>query len=41
MIENLHFYPFGGFKRTVEWVSGLENGNFIFDGIGGFKMNGF
>ena len=41
MIENLHFYPFGGFKRTVEWISGLENGNFIFDGIGGFKIRGF
>ncbi len=41
MIENLHFYPFGGFKRTVEWVSGLENGNFIFDGIGSFEIRGF
>ena len=41
MIENLHFYPFGGFKRTVEWASGLENGNLTFDRNGGFKINGF
>ena len=41
MIENLHFYPFGGFKRTVEWASGLENGDLTFDENGGFKINGF
>lgn len=33
-IDGLHFYPLGGFVRTIEWVQALQAGNFEMKGEG-------
>ncbi len=38
-IENLHFYPFGGFKKTALWATNLEKGEFSLNDKGGFKIH--
>ena len=39
LIENFHFYPFGGFKKTADWAFSLEKGNFTLNIEGGFSVN--
>ena len=39
LIDNLHFYPFGGFKKTAEWAKALERGNFTLNSNGGFSIH--
>ena len=38
LIKNFHFYPFGGFLKTVEWASALEKGLLILDDSKGFEV---
>jgi len=38
-IEHLHFYPFGGFKKTAFWASSLEQGEFFLNDKGGFEIH--
>ncbi|MBO6562522.1 MAG: methylenetetrahydrofolate reductase [Nisaea sp.] len=36
LIKHLHFYPFGGLAKTVEWINQVEAGAFALNGKGGF-----
>lgn len=38
LIKNFHFYPFGGFLKTVEWASALEKGLLRLDDSKGFEV---
>ena len=38
LIKNFHFYPFGGFLKTVEWASALEKGLLRLDNSKGFEV---
>ena len=38
LIKHLHFYPFGGFLKTVEWVSAIEKGMVKLDDFEGFEV---
>ena len=38
LIKNFHFYPFGGFLKTVEWASALEKGFLRLDDSKGFEV---
>ena len=38
LIKQFHFYPFGGFNKTAEWVKSIENGSFVLDNLSGFKI---
>src|SRR4051812_24568306 len=37
-IAGLHFFPFGGLKRTADWLKKLADGNFEFTGDGGLDV---
>jgi methylenetetrahydrofolate reductase (NADPH) len=37
-ITGLHFFPFGGLKRTADWLKKLAAGNFEFTGDGGLTV---
>jgi methylenetetrahydrofolate reductase (NADPH) len=37
-ITGLHFFPFGGLKRTTDWLKKLADGNFEFTGDGGLNV---
>jgi methylenetetrahydrofolate reductase (NADPH) len=37
-ITGLHFFPFGGLKRTTDWLKKLAEGNFEFAGDGGLQV---
>jgi len=37
-IKGLHFFPFGGLKRTTEWLAKLADGQFEFTGDGGLNV---
>jgi methylenetetrahydrofolate reductase (NADPH) len=37
-ITGLHFFPFGGLKRTTDWLKKLAAGNFEFTGEGGLNV---
>ena len=39
LIEGLHFYPFGGFKHTLEWVGLVGSGCFQMDQATGFTVD--
>ena len=39
LIENFHFYPFGGFLKTVEYADSIVTGNFSIRSNGEFEMN--
>ncbi len=38
LIKKFHFYPFGGFLKTVEWASALEKGLLRLDDSKGFEV---
>ena len=38
LIKNFHFYPFGGFLKTVQWASALEKGLLRLDDSKGFEV---
>jgi methylenetetrahydrofolate reductase (NADPH) len=35
-IRGVHFFPFGGLKRTAEWLAKIAQGQFELTGKGGF-----
>ena len=37
-IKGLHFFPFGGLKRTSEWLAKLADGQFEFTSDGGLNV---
>src|SRR5215471_14606573 len=37
-IKGLHFFPFGGLKRTTEWLAKLADGQFEFTADGGLNV---
>ena len=37
-IAGVHFFPFGGLKRTAEWANNIAAGNFDFTEDGGLKV---
>jgi methylenetetrahydrofolate reductase (NADPH) len=37
-ITGLHFFPFGGLKRTTDWLKKLAEGNFELSGEGGLNV---
>jgi methylenetetrahydrofolate reductase (NADPH) len=37
-IKGLHFFPFGGLKRTTEWLAKLADGQFEFTADGGINI---
>lgn len=37
-IQGLHFFPFGGLKRTTDWLKKLAAGEFEFTGDGGLDV---
>ncbi|MCB1882992.1 MAG: methylenetetrahydrofolate reductase [Geminicoccaceae bacterium] len=40
-IQNLHFYPFGGFDKTAKWATAVAEGRFVLDRSGdGFTVEG-
>ncbi len=39
LVRRLHFYPFGGLKRTASWIGAVRRGNFRLDGRGGFTVD--
>lgn len=39
LIEGLHFYPFGGFKHTLDWIGLVGSGRFEMDQTTGFKVD--
>ena len=30
-LSKIHFYAFGGMKKTSDWLNNLENSNFIYN----------
>jgi methylenetetrahydrofolate reductase (NADPH) len=38
-IAGLHFFPFGGFKRTAEWANSVAGGSFDVTDDGGMNVN--
>ena len=39
LVRRLHFYPFGGLKRTASWIKAVRQGNFRLNGRGGFEVD--
>ena len=40
-IQNVHFYPFGGFDKTAKWATAVAEGRFVLDRSGdGFTVEG-
>jgi len=37
-MEGVHFFPFGGLKRTAEWLAKIAQGNFELTNKGGFDV---
>jgi methylenetetrahydrofolate reductase (NADPH) len=37
-LRGVHFFPFGGLKRTAEWLAKIAQGNFELNGKGGFDV---
>ena len=40
-LQKIHFYPFGGIKRTSSWANALLNNEILIDNNGGIKINDF
>jgi methylenetetrahydrofolate reductase (NADPH) len=40
LISGLHFFPFGGLKRTSDWLKKLADGEFEFNADGGLDVAG-
>ena len=40
-LKKIHFYPFGGLKRTSSWINALINNEISIDEKGSIKINGF
>ena len=40
-LEKIHFYPFGGMKRTSSWVNALINNDISINNDGEIKIDGF
>ena len=38
-ISSVHFFPFGGFKKTADWANKVAAGNFEFTNDGGLKVD--
>jgi methylenetetrahydrofolate reductase (NADPH) len=38
-LNGVHFFPFGGFKKTADWANKVVDGNFEFTDDGGLKVN--
>jgi len=38
LISGLHFFPFGGLKRTTDWLKKLAAGEFEFTADGGLDV---
>ena len=38
LIKKLHYYPFGGFKKTADWAKKLENGYISLNENDGFQI---
>ena len=34
LLKGVHFFPFGGLKRTAEWVNKIIDGRFDFTSVG-------
>ena len=39
LVRQLHFYPFGGLKRTASWIGAVRRGSFRLDDLGGFEVD--
>jgi methylenetetrahydrofolate reductase (NADPH) len=39
-LTGVHFFPFGGFKKTADWANKVVAGEFEFDGEGGLRVGG-
>tara|TARA_Y100000590_G_C15746845_1_gene1022433 strand:- start:2142 stop:3041 length:900 start_codon:yes stop_codon:yes gene_type:complete len=37
-LKKLHFYPFGGIKKTSEWLNSLKNANFVYNSKNEFEI---
>ena len=37
-LNNLHFYPFGGIRKTSEWLDSLKNSDFVYNSNNYFKI---
>ena len=37
-LKNLHFYPFGGIKKTSDWLNSLQNSKFIYNSNHEFEL---
>ncbi len=37
-LRGVHFFPFGGLKRTAEWLAKIAQGDFELNGKGGFDV---
>ena len=41
LLKRIHFYPFGGMKRTSTWANALQNNDILVDKKGSIKINDF
>lgn len=37
-VERLHFYPLGGFQKTMEWIKAIQEGHIEMHEEGGFRV---